>query len=203
MTKEQYTIGDNELDFHQFSFTSYDDSIDDWKNGVVIAGNNIPARIEGDQITMVINEPNINNRPWYQSQTDLLISFYKPHIEPLAKKYGLTQLHISIEPNQYGSVMLAFTTSISQRDQLQSMLARVFMNGAETRDQLGYDYEDFIIAHFKLNGEWDHIRDYDTAEEYVGVMKEATETAGYIWDDDAVEEHTGYWNEANQEKVTA
>lgn len=203
MTKEQYTIGHNEQDFHQFSFSQYDDSIDEWKNGVVIQGKNIPAKIEGDKITMVINEPNIMNRPWYQPQTDLLISFYQPHVKQMAEMHGLTQLHISIEPNQYGSVMLALTVNISQQDQLKSLIDKVLMSAEETRDLLSTDYEDFVLAHWRLNGDWDDIRDYDTAEDYVEMMKEATETAGYDWDDDSAEEHTGYWNEANQEKVEA
>ena len=203
MAKEQYMVSDNNFDFHQFSFSNYDDSINEWKNGVVIQGKNIPAKIEGDQITMVINEPNVMDRPWGQSQTDLLVSFYKPYVKPLAKKYGLKELNISIEPNQYGAVMLALTTNISQRDELQSLIDKVFMSAEEIRDLLGVDYQDFVLAHWRLNADWDNIIEYETAEDYVEMMKEATETAGYTWDDDSAVEHTQDWNEANQQKEEA
>tara|TARA_X000001382_G_scaffold103645_1_gene78570 strand:- start:11753 stop:12367 length:615 start_codon:yes stop_codon:yes gene_type:complete len=201
--KENYTLGSYEHNFHQFSFSSYDDNTDDWKPGVEIKGNKIPAKIEGDEITMVINEPNINDRPWYKKQTEMLMGFYKPMIKPLAKKYGLRQLHISIEPNQYGVVMLAFTTTLNQQEQLKSLIANLFIDATEMLEQMGSDYENFMFAHHRLNGEWDQLGDFETADEYVSVMRDATETAGYTWDDQDDEEYTGYWNEANKQKEEA
>lgn len=193
----KYTIGSYEQNFHQFSFSGYDKDINDWKNDVKINGDNVPAKFNGDEITIVVNEPNIYDRPWYETQTKMLMGFYKPMIKPLAEKYGLKQLHISIEPNQYGSVMLAFTTSIAQQEQLKSLIGNVFREGGDTLEHMGNDYEEFMLAHHRLNGEWDQLTDYETAEEYVSVMKDATETAGYNWDSKDEEQYTGYWNEEN------
>ena len=200
---ENYTIGSYEHNFHQFSFSSYDEEIDEWKPGVEIKGKKIPTKIEGDEITIVVNEPNIYDRPWYETQTKMLMGFYKPMIKPLAEKYGLKQLHISIEPNQYGSVMLALTAPLHQKAELQCLIERVFMNAGELRCHLSNGYEDFIIAHDRLNGEWGELTDYESADEYVQVMKQATECAGYQWNTDVEQEHIDNWNEENKVKEEA
>ena len=200
MTDNKYTIGSYEQQFHQFSFSTVDEHITDWMPGCEIKGKKIPAKITDDTITVVINEPNFYDRPWYNTQTEILMGFYQPKIKQLAKKYNLKQLHISIEPNNYGTVMLALSTAQDQEAELKSLIAEVFLDGDELKSQMPYEYEDFIFAHMRLNGDWDQVTDYDTEDDYVEMMKEATECAGYKWDHTDVEEWQTEWQEANQQE---
>jgi hypothetical protein len=144
-----------------------------------------------DLITVIMNEPNIQDRPWYDRQTRMLTEYYRSGIESLAADCGLDELHISIEPNYYGSVMLALTISDQQRDQLGLLVSTI---NEHISDYLGGDYREFIEAHWHLNdNSCDHAPAHDNEDDYVSWQKQITETAGYTWSDsDAAEAREQY-----------
>lgn len=187
---EKYTVTSNNHDFSQFSFSDYDHRVDDWKPGIEINGDRHPMKhhTHSDLITVVMNEPNIQDRPWYDRQTQMLKRYYRSGIESLAADSGLNELHISIEPNYYGSVMLALTIKNKQRDQLGLLVSTI---NEHIRDYLEAGYDDFIEAHWSLNDPSD--AEHDSTEDYVSWKKAKTETAGYTWsDEDAAEAREEY-----------
>jgi hypothetical protein len=197
---EKYTVTSNNHDFSQFSFSSYDDHIDDWKPGIEINGSRHPMKhhTHSDLITVIMNEPNIQDRPWYDSQTQMLKRYYESGIKSLALDCGLDELHISIEPNYYGSVMLALTISNKQRDQLGLLVSTI---NEHIRDYLCADYGEFIEAHWHLNdNSCDHAPAHDNADDHVAWQKQITETAGYTWSDEDEQEAREEYEENQQQE---
>ena len=193
---DKYTVDSNNHDFSQFSFSDYDHKVDDWKPGIEINGSQYPMKhhTRSDLITIIVKEPNIQDRPWYDRQTEMLTEYYESGIKSLAIDCGLDELHISIEPNYYGSVMLALTIPNKHKQNLNKLVSTI---NEHIRDYLCDDYDDFIEAHWWLNDDSDV--EHESTEDYVSWKKDKTEKAGYTWSEEDAQEA----REEYEEKVEA
>ena len=187
-----YITTNNLFGFHQFSFSQYDDDIHNW-TAIEINGDKLPSKSDDEEITIVFKETTFSDLAWHQPQTDVLQECYNEAVEPLAKKFGLSALHISIEPNEYGAVMLAFMAPIDEKQKLVALISKLRENIYETMSEYG-NYDEMAMASADMTD--CYTKDFDTAEEYVKHMKYCCSILNYSWDESDVEYYKDIYKEA-------
>ena len=193
-------VTSNTLNLNQFSFSDYDDSGRHYA-GVTIGEQQGARRYYDGNYEFLMAEPNITDRPWYNTQTEQLVKFY----EELLSHYP-DWIELSVEPNYYGSVFLAWSCPANHEDDLNDIIIDLFDNeNISYHKHMPLEYEEFIMAHFYLNDPADHgILDDDeyrnSCTEFLNLMEHYTRTAGYDWTNEDRSEWREYWmTETDQE----
>lgn len=174
-------ITENMFGLNQFSFSIYDKA--GWEI-VKLHGENYPSLTMDDgRMVVFIQEPNINERPWYDIQTKL---YHEALVEGYEKFDFDFDLTISVEPNGYGSVFLAFIFEPENLDKVEKHIEDIWMaiDGENVCYKLGgYKYEMFIVDMMRIGEE---MEGYDedseearyVAEEYVAAVGRVGYTYG-------------------------
>jgi hypothetical protein len=187
-----YITTNNLYNFHQFSFSTYDSDTANW-TAIDINGDKLPSKTDDEEVTIVFNEVTFSDMNWHQAQTELLQACYDEAVEPLAKKFGLSALHISIEPNNYGAVMLAMIAPIEEQDKLVALISYLRENIYEAMWEYG-NYDAMAMAAMDMSD--CYTGDFDTVEEFVDRMKYCCSVFNYSWDESDVEYYSDIYKDA-------